>query len=156
MVPETEGIIEEFDDYYRNSYNADVRSIKPYPYVKKVFESVKNKGIKVGVITTKSRRQALVTLNFYKLPYDVVMGYEDAKRRKPYPDPILEACKKLKLKPKDCVMVGDHPFDIISAKRAGSSGIGILTGWGDRKNLKKAGAAFIIKDLIGLIKLIER
>jgi phosphoglycolate phosphatase len=53
------------------------------------------------------------------------------------------------------VFVGDHPFDIIASKTAGCKAIGVLTGWGNEKNLKEAGADYIIKDLRGLKKLIE-
>jgi phosphoglycolate phosphatase-like HAD superfamily hydrolase len=43
----------------------------------------------------------------------------------------------------------------MAAKSAGCYAIGVLTGWGNEKNLKDAGADYIIKDLRGLIKLIE-
>jgi phosphoglycolate phosphatase-like HAD superfamily hydrolase len=44
---------------------------------------------------------------------------------------------------------------MLSAKGAGCFAIGVLTGWGNRYNLKKTGADHIIKDLRGLKELIE-
>lgn len=155
LVPETKKFINKFSDYYRNIYNKDVKSIKPFPTVKKVFTWIKKRKIKIGIVTTKTRIQAEVTLNYYKLPHDVVIGHDDVKKRKPNPEPVLKACKLLRVKPKDCIFVGDHPFDMIASRKAGCLPIGVLTGWGNRKNLKNAGADYVIKDLRGLKKLIE-
>jgi pyrophosphatase PpaX len=155
LVPETKKFINEFSDYYRSIYNKDVKAIKPFPSVKKVFTWIKKRNIKIGIVTTKSRIQAEVTLNYYKLPYNVVIGHDDVKKRKPNPEPVLKACKILGLKPKDCIFVGDHPFDMIASRRAGCLPVGVLTGWGNRKNLKAAGAKYLIKDLRGLKKIIE-
>ncbi len=155
LIPETKKFINDFANYYRDIYNRDVRSIKPFPYVKGVFKFVKKNKIRIGIITTKSRTQAEVTLKYYKLPYDTLVGGNDVKKRKPDPEPVLKACKNLELRPRQCVFVGDHPFDMLAAKSAGCFAIGVLTGWGNRKNLKNAGADYIIKDLRGLKKLIE-
>lgn len=155
LIPETKKFINDFANYYRDIYNRDVRSIKPFPYVKGVFKFVKKNKIRIGIITTKSRTQAEVTLKYYKLPYDTLVGGDDVKKRKPDPEPVLKACKNLELCPRQCVFVGDHPFDMLAAKSAGCFAIGVLTGWGNRKNLKNAGADYIIKDLRGLKKLID-
>jgi len=155
LVPETRKFINEFSDYYRKIYNKDVKSIKPFPYVKKVFIWIKKKKIEIGIVTTKSKIQAEVTLNYYKLPNDVVIGHDDVQKRKPNPEPVLKACKILRVKPKDCIFVGDHPFDMIASKKAGCLPIGVLTGWGNRRNLKAAGAKYLIKDLRDLKKIIE-
>jgi phosphoglycolate phosphatase-like HAD superfamily hydrolase len=155
LIPETKKFINEFSEYYKNIYNKDVRSIKPFYYVKKVFKWVEKSKIKIGIVTTKSRGQAEVTLKYYKLHYDVLIGRDDVKKRKPNPEPIFKACKILKLNPKDSIFVGDHPFDMQAAKSAGCLPVGVLTGWGNRKNLKNAGAKYLIKDLRGLKKIIE-
>jgi HAD superfamily hydrolase (TIGR01509 family) len=155
LIPETKKFIKEFAEYYRNIYNRDASSIKPFPYVKRVLNGIKKNKIKIGIITTKSRMQAEVTLKYYKLPYDTLVAGDDVKNRKPNPEPVLKACENLRLNPKDCIFIGDHPFDMLAAKSAGCFAIGTLTGWGKRKNLKRAGAKYLIKDLRGLKKIIK-
>ena len=155
ILPETKKFLKEFIDYYRNNYVKDVKSIKPFSFVKNVFKWVKKRKIKIGIITTKSSIQGRTTLDFYKIPYDIIIGNDNVKKRKPSPEPVLKACKILKVKPGDCIFFGDHPFDMQAAKSAGCLAAGVLTGWGNRNNLKKAGADFIIKDLRGLNKLIK-
>jgi len=125
------------------------------PFVKSTFKFIDKKKIKIGIVTTKRRSEAFAILKGYKLPYDTVVGGDDVKNKKPDPEPVLKACKNLRLNPKDCMFVGDHPFDMMAAKSVGSLAIGTLTGWGNRKNLKNAGADYIIKNLSGLKKLIK-
>ncbi len=155
-LPEAIPIEEEFIEYFEDH---QIENFKKYgkllPYVRSVFKKIKKRKIKIGIVTTKKRREALAILKGYKLPYDTLVGNDDVKNRKPDPEPVFKACKRLRVKPKDCVFVGDTSFDVGAAKSAGCLAIGILTGGGNRKNLKKSGADYIIKNLRDLFKLIE-
>jgi pyrophosphatase PpaX len=128
---------------------------KILPFVKSTFNFINKNKIKIGVITTKRRSEALAILKGYSLPYNTLVAGDDVKNKKPHPEAVLKACENLNLNPNDCIFIGDHPFDMLASKSAGCSAVGVLTGWGNRKNLKNAGADYIIKDLRGLKKLIE-
>jgi len=155
-IPEAIPFGKEFIKYFEDN---QIKNFKKYgkllPYVKSIFKKIKKRKIKIGIVTTKKRREAIAVLEGYKLPYDTLVGNDDVKNRKPDPEPVFRACKNLKVKPKECIFVGDTPFDVQAGKSAGCLAIGVLTGWGNRKNLKKSGADYIIKDLRGLIKLLE-
>jgi HAD superfamily hydrolase (TIGR01549 family) len=154
LLPEVD--YKEFKDYFEKT---QIKNFKKFsnilPFVKTTFNFINKKRIKIGIVTTKSRVEALAILNDYKLPYNVLVSGSDVKKRKPDPEPVLKACENLNLNPKDCLFVGDHPFDMIAAKSAGCFAVGTLTGWGNKKNLKSAGADDIIKNLSSLKKLIE-
>ena len=52
--------------------------------------------------------------------FNVIIGYEDTKKKKPDKRPFLYLLKKLKLKPNQVMFVGDSPRrDIYGAKRVG-------------------------------------
>jgi len=157
VMPEALPFGKEFIKYFEDH---QIENFKKYgkllPYVKSVFKKIKKRKIKIGIVTTKKSREAKAILKGYKLPYDALVGNDNVKHIKPNPEPVFKACKKLKIKPEDCVFVGDHPFDMQAAKSAGCLAIGVLTGLGNRKNLKKSGADYIIKTLRDLIKLLER
>ena len=51
-------------------------------------------------------------------------------------------------------MVGDREHDIIGAKQAGIDSIGVLFGYGDRKELENAGAVYIAKTVKEIINYI--
>jgi pyrophosphatase PpaX len=156
MIPDAIPIENEFKKYFEE---LQIKNFRKYggllPYVRSTLDFVHKKGIRIGIVTTKKRNEALAILNGYKLHYNALVAGDDVINRKPHPEPVLKACENLETKPKYCVSIGDHPFDMQAAKSAGCRAIGVLTGWGNEKNLKDAGADYIIKDLRGLRKLIE-
>ena len=96
--------------------------LDPYPNVDYVLLKLKRKGLKLGIVTDAPKLKAWVRLASMKLSncFDVVVTYEDTKRLKPSKMPFKAALKKLKLKPSECLMVGDWPErDIKGAKAMG-------------------------------------
>jgi HAD superfamily hydrolase (TIGR01509 family) len=51
--------------------------------------------------------------------FDTVVCAEDTPRGKPFPDPFLEAARRLKVAPEDCLVFEDSPFGIQAAEAAG-------------------------------------
>ena len=79
----------------------------------------------------------------------------DAENSKPDPDIIQAALKKGKLRPQDSVMLGDTPYDIEAAGRAGVPTIALRCGgWWDDAAL--AGAVAIYDDPAALLADIDR
>ena len=156
MIKDALPIENEFKKYFEE---LQIKNFRKYggllPFVRSTLDFVHNKGIRIGIVTTKKRNEALAILKGYKLHYNTLVAGDDVRNRKPHPEPVLKACEDLETKPKYCLSIGDHPFDMMAAKSAGCRAVGILTGWGNEKNLKDAGADYIIKDLRGLKKLIE-
>jgi len=62
--------------------------------------------------------------------FDFICSNEDVKNPKPNPEMYLCAFKKLRLKPKDCVIVEDAGHGIEAAKRSGGH-LCQVTGFGD-------------------------
>ncbi|MCD4738271.1 MAG: HAD-IA family hydrolase, partial [Anaerolineae bacterium] len=76
-------------------------------------------------------------------------------RLKPHAEPVLYAAHELGLSPAQCVLVGDTPVDILSAKRAGAWRVGVLCGFGERPELERCGANLILPstaDLLGILQ----
>ena len=96
--------------------------LDPYPNVDYVLLKLKRKGMKMGIVTDVPKLKAWVRLASMKLGnyFDVVVAYEDTKQLKPSKMPFKAALKELKLKPSECLMVGDWPErDIKGAKDLG-------------------------------------
>lgn len=62
-------------------------------------------------------------------------------------DVIRYALDSLKIRADQAVMVGDRKHDVIGAKENGLYSIGVLYGYGDRKELETAGADCIVTDV---------
>jgi phosphoglycolate phosphatase len=54
------------------------------------------------------------------------------------------------------VMIGDRKYDIIAAKALGISSIGVLYGYGDRRELVAAGVDCIVQDVQELYNVIAQ
>jgi phosphoglycolate phosphatase-like HAD superfamily hydrolase len=106
----------------------------------------------LAVVTT---RRASSTGAF--LDSSGISGYFDAvatalttRRGKPRPDPIIWACQQLDVAPSQCLMVGDTVMDIRAGKAAGAQTLGVLSGFGEEKELLENGADHIRASVSGM------
>ncbi|MCX8063141.1 MAG: HAD family hydrolase [Anaerolineales bacterium] len=79
---------------------------------------------------------------------------ETTLHSKPYPDPIKLVAQQLRVNPSECVMVGDTTADILAGKNAGAQAIGVLSGFGEERELWAAGADEVIADVNILLRLL--
>ena len=73
---------------------------------------------------------------------------------KPWPDPVLWAAEQLDVNPEECLMVGDTTVDIRAGRAAGAQTIGVLSGFGDQKELARVKADLIIPSVADLPQLL--
>lgn len=128
--------------------------LEPYPHTHYVLLKLKSKGLKLGIVTDAPRLKAWLRLAAMKIAdfFNAVVTFEDTKQLKPSELPFKAAMKKLKLKPEECLMVGDMPHrDIIGAKALGMKTC--FASYGNIKT-KKSNADFVIKDIKGLLKIV--
>jgi pyrophosphatase PpaX len=73
-----------------------------------------------------------VDLAFAQVPlahlFDAVVGGDETEHHKPDPEPLLLGAQRLGADPTTCAYVGDSPFDMRAAKRAGMGAIAVT--WG--------------------------
>lgn len=79
-----------------------------------------SKQYKLGIVTSRLKGGLFKKPKLAKLEpcFQAVVAFEDTKKHKPNPEPLLLAARKLKTSPKDCVYVGDAEVDIQAAKAA--------------------------------------
>lgn len=111
-----------------------------------VLRTLHEQGRRLGVVTAK--RRSTVELAFARLPiahyFDAVVGGDETERHKPDPEPLLLAATRLGVAPQDCAYVGDSPFDVEAARRAGMHAIGVT--WGRIHDRSALGAADDVVD----------
>ena len=91
------------------------------PYAKEVLKTLQ-KNYKLGIVT--SRHKSGLTKRYFhfahtKKYFSVCITVEDVKHHKPHPEPLLLAAKWLKVRPSECVYVGDSHTDIEAGRDAG-------------------------------------
>ena len=107
---------------------------------------------RLAVVTTRGRSEAEAFLDQYDLGdlFDVVVTRESTWRLKPHPAPIQHASQSLETSVEQCVMVGDTPVDVKSARRAGAWAAAVLCGFGKLGELEKAGAHVVLEHTANL------
>ena len=101
---------------------------------------------KLAIVTTRARPEAYAFLKQADIEqfFLAVVTRQDVIRMKPHPEPVRKAASLLGVAPSRCLMIGDTIMDIRSARRAGAYAVGVLSGFGTREELEKAGAQLIL------------
>ncbi len=122
--------------------------LKPAKGLKKLFKNLKKNNTKIGLGTSAPRYKVNIILNnlgFQRI-FSAVVVAEEVKKGKPNPEIYLKVAKKLKLQPKECIVVEDAPNGVKAAKNAGMKCIAITTTHKESELIK---ADKIIESFIG-------
>ncbi|MBD3387914.1 MAG: HAD-IA family hydrolase [Candidatus Altiarchaeales archaeon] len=116
-------LVELYDEFFPNN----IGSVTLFPETDEVLEYLSRKN-KLKVIVTNTPRELMhLTLETVGLTgrFDGVFGGDDVAVGKPEPDLIHHACKAVRVKESDSVMVGDTKADIGAGGAAGCTTVGI-------------------------------
>jgi phosphoglycolate phosphatase len=91
---------------------------------------------------------------FEKNMFTVIAGQKDHIPHKPAPDGVFLITDELKVKPEDCLFVGDTSVDMKTAKAAGMKAIGVSWGFRPVEELQESGADSIIYNPLELFSLL--
>jgi HAD superfamily hydrolase (TIGR01549 family) len=126
--------------------------------IDEVLKFAQKNQLKQAIYTYNTNSNAKKSLEVVDLlPYfDVIIGRDNVENPKPHEDHILTICDKLKVNPKDCVVIGDTYRDIEGAIKVNAYSIAINTKLprSFKKNMVQK-ADFSIKDKEIPEKLIE-
>jgi phosphoglycolate phosphatase-like HAD superfamily hydrolase len=100
----------------------------------------------LAIVSSRDRRGVRAFLEQFALTphFRCVASAQTCRRIKPHPAPILWAAGQMGLPPEACLMVGDTTVDIRAARAAGAQSVGVLCGFGERRELERAGADLIL------------
>ncbi len=124
-----------------------------FPYTRDVLRSLKDRSIKIGIITRNCIDALRIVFPDISDYVDSIVTRECIQNVKPHPEHVCKALESLKASSKKTLTVGDHPTDVIAGRTAGTHTVGVLTGRTDREAFEKAGATYILDDIRGIINL---
>jgi HAD superfamily hydrolase (TIGR01509 family) len=109
-------------------------ALKPFPRAAELVAAVKARGLVAVAASSASRKDlhALLKVAGAEDLLDEATSSDDAEQSKPDPDIVQAALAKAGSRPEDTVMIGDTPYDVEAARRAGVDAIALRCGgWGD-------------------------
>lgn len=95
------------------------------------LDLIEKKDMKWGVVTNKLERFTRPLMAAFKLTSRAacIISGDTAEKPKPYPEPMLAACRQADVKPEECVYIGDAVHDIAAGKNAGMKTMAALYGY---------------------------
>ena len=118
-----------------------------YSGILEQLSTLKKQGYILALVTSKPISYAgKITKFFGASDYlDFEFGSELDGTRSDKTELINYALKEINIAPKDTVMVGDRSYDMIGAKNNKVLGLGVLYGYGNKKELLDSGASYLIE-----------
>ncbi|HSP58977.1 MAG TPA: HAD-IA family hydrolase [Halomonas sp.] len=82
-----------------------------------------------GIVTNKPRAYAEPLIEALGLMPGVLLCADDLPVKKPAPEPLWEAARRLRCTPDDCWYIGDHLRDMQAARAAGMAAVAVGYGY---------------------------
>ncbi len=119
--------------------------VRPFPGIREMLAALPP--WRLGAITNKRQDTTVASLRLagFGDGFSIVLGGDSVPRKKPAPDPVLQAALALGLSPEACVVVGDTEVDVRAGRDAGAVTVGVTWGYGTRVRLEEAGVRFLVE-----------
>ncbi len=110
----------------------------------------------LAVVTARDEAGTLAFLEQFSLTerFGAVATARTCQYTKPFADPVLWAAAEMDVPPENCLMVGDTTVDMRAGKTAGAQTVGVLCGFGRKKELLRAGADLILPSTADLMDVL--
>ncbi len=151
---------EELLSFFRafNEANHD-KMIQSFVGVEEALITLKENGLKLGIVTSKREAMARRSLDVLGLTdyFEVLITPELTKKHKPEPEPLYKACELLGgIDPKNTIMVGDATYDILCGNSAGATTVAVSYSMIDPLRLRKAEPHYMVDDLREIVALVQK
>lgn len=162
LIPELTGLDAESDEGRRlgerkkEAFTTLLTSVAPAPGARALLERLRDRGLTLVVATSAGSDELGPLLDRAGIAdlMDAKTSSSDVEHSKPDPDIVQAAVKKSGYPASALVMLGDTPYDVEAATRAGVAIVAVRCGgWGDAD---LAGAAAIYDDPAHLLRELDR
>jgi phosphoglycolate phosphatase len=142
--PDFEATFATFREHYMQH---SLDTTKPYPGIEDALKDLKARGCRLAVVSNKMMAATVeLCRHFFPDTIEVAIGENEAEgiRKKPAPDTVFAALKRLGVSGDNAVYVGDSDVDLATARNSNLPCISVLWGFRDRDFLLDHGATTLI------------
>ena len=151
--------VDELYAYYRANFAACDNALTTlYDGEEEFLRSVKERGIKIAILTNKPDDAARGVYEMYlaRFGFDAVLGNTQRFPLKPDPSAALYLMERMGADRAQCLFVGDGEADIATAANAGIDCVSVLWGFRTREQLLSAGAGMFAENYSKLLDIVMR
>jgi HAD superfamily hydrolase (TIGR01509 family) len=139
--------LERLSSLHAKYYLRHAGGVVPLPGARELLDYLGDHQVPFAIATSGAHTTASSALDLLGLPAGTVVVTRDlVERAKPDPHLFLAAASLLGVDPRQSFVVGDSVWDLLAAQRAGSLGVGVLSGGYGREELQAAGAYRVYAD----------
>ena len=140
-----EATVQRVYDAFVAHYGAHSRdTTRPYDGVMEMLDALLAQGIRLAIVSNKidfAVRE--LSRTYFGDRMQVAVGDAPERRRKPAPDSVLEAMRRMGVGREETVYVGDSDVDVLTARNAGVVCCAVSWGFRSEESLREAGAEHI-------------
>ncbi len=120
--------------------------MEPYAGMPDFLKMLKEKGIRIAVVTNKAHDRAVECVETVYGPgfFDKITGEGKGMKCKPDPEGALKTAEEFHVEPSECLYFGDTNTDMKTGINAGMDTVGVLWGFRDRAELEAFKPKYII------------
>lgn len=155
----SEELFDKVYRFYMESYDANPSYLtEPFEGIVGLFEYLKSKGIKAGVISNKPdfAAKSICEAKFGCGLLDVVRGQVEGVKTKPHTEGVLMVADALGVNADEVLYIGDTDVDMQTGKNFGAYTIGVLWGFRGEDELVKNGADILVSHPMEIAHIIEQ
>jgi HAD superfamily hydrolase (TIGR01509 family) len=148
--------LERLSALHKEFYLRRAEGVVALPGAQDLLTYLHDQGVPFAIATSGAGATASSALDLLDLPVGtVVVTRDQVERAKPDPHLFLAAAALLEAEPGQCFVVGDSIWDLLAAQRAGSLGVGLLSGGYGEEELRQAGAYRVYADPADMFEHLE-
>ena len=120
--------------------------VEPYDHIIWALEELKKRGVKIAVFSNKPHISAVSVVEtiFGKGFFDHIQGQTDQIPIKPNPTGVSEILRSFGAEKDECLYFGDTNTDMLTARNAGVTAVGVTWGFRPRSELEEYKADILI------------
>jgi len=133
------------------------REVTLYPGVQETLHELRNRHIKLGLVTNNGRAGTNLTLDRFRIRtlFDAIVTRDDCREMKPDAAPIIQVLAEMNAQVEEAILVGDGVMDIIAAKAAGLRSAAVGTGPSRMQHLLQTEPDYVLGSINDLCKLVD-
>ncbi|WP_250497038.1 phosphoglycolate phosphatase [Caballeronia sp. AZ7_KS35] len=145
--------VAQFDDalaIYQSEYaKINGKHSTLFPEVREGLEAMRESGVALACVTNKPHRFAVELLAHFGIAdfFKVILGGDSLPAKKPDPLPMLTACERLDVLPRETVAVGDSENDALAGRAAGLATLTVPYGYNHGKPVQSVKSDGIVSSL---------
>jgi phosphoglycolate phosphatase len=141
--------------FQRHYTEVNGQQTRLYPGVLEGLDAWRASGLPLGVVTNKPARFTEPLLERMGLAgyFAVVVSGDTTAHKKPHPEPILHACRRLGVAPRHNLHIGDSKNDIEAAHAAGCTAFCVPYGYNEGRPVDSADCDALVSDLLAAHRL---